>query len=133
MCFPSWQGYLAFMSSEKPEELTEEERIAARLAELQEKTAVSHQLPEVPEWNYKRPETKPTIAPGSYTANAKSLGIGMSVAYTMSGSVIGGFGTGWLLDRATHHEALFTAILGLGGATLGVVGTILLVSKANAK
>jgi hypothetical protein len=123
-------------SQESKKESTEEEILFARVEALKDKTRVSHKLPDVPDWNFQRPSSGPGSKPSgglSDGGNQRSLGLGISVAYLMAGSVIVGFGLGWFIDRAAHSGTLWETILGLGGAVIGVVGTVSMIQRMSQK
>ncbi|MDR3691244.1 MAG: hypothetical protein P4L46_17825 [Fimbriimonas sp.] len=61
---------------------------------------------------------------------AHGLGIGLNVAYTIIGMPLLGASVGWGLDRLTGLH-VWTALLCISGATLGVVIAILTVNKEN--
>lgn len=107
-----------------------DEELEARAEDLMARARVSHKLPEVPDWDYKRPkESKNPLDPVSDGGSTRGLGVGLSMAYVMLGSVILGFGAGWLLDNATHQQMLWKPILGFGGTILGLVSTLIMLSR----
>jgi F0F1-type ATP synthase assembly protein I len=63
-------------------------------------------------------------------ANYQSLGIGLTIGYFLVASMAIGLGLGWFIDRA-FHTVVFTAILGLLGMTLGLVGSLILIIRAS--
>jgi hypothetical protein len=116
------------------EELSEEEKLFARVEALKARTRVSQQLPEVPEFEFKRPASGPgSKEPLGPTdgGQARELGIGIMAAYTMVGSMVVGFGGGWLADKLLKSGNLWTALGGAGGAIFGIVATMVLLQRAS--
>jgi F0F1-type ATP synthase assembly protein I len=89
--------------------------------------AGSYKMPDPPEIELKRPKTATSDGSrGNY--NYKTLGIGMSAAYSLIGSMIVGFGLGWLFDRATHSN--YGQVIGaVAGSILGIVTAIVLINR----
>lgn len=87
-------------------------------------------MPDPPEWEYKRPKIpgQSEVDAGSYLG----LGVGLSVAYTLVGCSLVGWGLGWLADRGSG-AFLFQAIGALVGSIAGLVASILLIVRAQAK
>lgn len=85
-------------------------------------------FPEPPEWNYK-PRGKPS--PSQKHANYFQAGIGLSVAYSLIGSVIFGWLIGKLLDGKFGWNGLAQGLGTLLGAILGLVASVFLVLKAQ--
>lgn len=86
------------------------------------------EFPEVPEWEFKRPQI-----PGQQPHDASGylgLGVGLSVAYTLVGMSLGGWGIGWLIDRGSG-SSIAQGIGTLLGATLGLVAGIYTIIKAQ--
>jgi F0F1-type ATP synthase assembly protein I len=105
-----------------------------RLLEIEENAARirgDNQLPEPPEWNYKRPAHTypPRIESGS---NYLGLGVGISIAYTLLGCTAAGWGIGYLIDRNTGGVA-GQALGTLLGAMIGLAGAMFTITKAQKK
>ncbi|MBL8088369.1 MAG: hypothetical protein JNM85_09925 [Chthonomonas sp.] len=62
--------------------------------------------------------------------DARGLGIGMQIAYTILGLPLVGFVVGMLIDRSTHSTVWQNA-LGLGGTFLGVGAALVLLNREN--
>lgn len=105
------------------------DELEAKATELRERAASTGptRMPEVPEWNYKRPRNAAT---NDDPNNYKGLGIGISVAYMMLGSLVVGLGIGWLLDKA-FNQTIFLAIFGLIGALFGIATTFILINRSQ--
>lgn len=61
---------------------------------------------------------------------ARGLGFGLSIAYTIIGLPIFGFGIGWLIDRSTktdHWKGLFM----LAGAVIGIAMAFVMMNRQN--
>jgi len=87
--------------------------ISDRLDEAQAK----RKLPDVPEWNYKRP--KSNRGNSSDPSNYRGLGIGISIGYTLVGCMVLGWGIGWLIDRQSGGNS-YQAFMALGGCIVGI-------------
>lgn len=61
---------------------------------------------------------------------ARSLGLGLSIAYMIIGLPLVGAGVGWLLDRQLHANA-WAPMFALAGATIGVVFAVMRVNAAS--
>lgn len=113
---------------ELPDE-KEFDELESKAQELRERVASQGptRMPPVPKWDYKRPPKSQYAGdPNDY----KGLGVGISVAYMMLGSLVVGLGIGWVLDRLFHQD-IFIAIFGLIGALFGIVTTLLLINRSN--
>src|SRR5476651_1260360 len=81
-------------------ELPDDEGLRAKIEHVTNQTS-SFKMPDPPEIKFNRPKGPKTDGtPGNY--NYKSLGLGMSAAYSLIGAMIVGFGLGWVFDKATH-------------------------------
>lgn len=100
------------------------------IEERAKKIAQRVEMPEVPEWDYKRPEI-----PGQNKVDASSylgLGVGLSVAYTLIGMALAGWGVGWLIDRNSGTTSNLGQGLGtLVGAMFGLAAGIFTIIKAQ--
>lgn len=104
---------------EIPGELDEE--FDERMQKLEEKAAAHRAMRE----NVKKEEARKTK---SDREAAKGLGIGLSVAYTIIGLPVFGYGVGWLIARQTGS----TTVAGFGmliGAVLGIAAAILMLNR----
>jgi F0F1-type ATP synthase assembly protein I len=111
----------------------DDEEIHRRMEAMRQKIAAAgnRSMPEPPEWNFKRP----TI-PGQERRDATSyigLGVGLSVAYTMIGAIVLGWGLGKLIDVATHGQWIGQTIGTLLGAVIGLAGGIFMIDRAQNK
>lgn len=89
--------------------------------------STSFKLPDPPEIPIKMPKVvKADGTPGNY--NYRSLGIGMSAAYSLIGAMGVGFGLGWLFDRATHSD-YGQPIGAVIGAILGIAMAMMLINR----
>lgn len=59
---------------------------------------------------------------------ARGLGVGLSIAYTMLGLPVFGWGVGWLLDRNTDSN-VFVPLFTLGGAVVGIAMAVYMVNR----
>jgi hypothetical protein len=84
-------------------------------------------FPDPPDWNYKRRKRKDDGDDGS---NARGLGIGISAAYALVGCMFGGFGVGYLIDRATGGE-IAQPIGATIGVMIGVASTFILINRTG--
>lgn len=64
-------------------------------------------------------------------ADARQLGIGLSIAYAILGLPLVGAGIGWLIDRATGVQGVWVGPLVLVGAAAGVAMAVFLLGKSN--
>jgi F0F1-type ATP synthase assembly protein I len=107
-------------------ELPDDEALKAKIEHVTN-PASTHKFPDPPDIKLNRPK-KPSAdgTPGNY--NYRTLGIGMSAAYSLVGSMIVGFGIGWLYDRATHgtYGQPIGAVL---GAIFGIVAAMALINR----
>ncbi len=87
----------------------------------------THRMPDVPD--IPGPARK-TVHRGSQSYDYGTLGVGMSAAYAVVGSMAVGFGLGWLIDRVTHSE-FGTPIGAVLGAVLGVVSALFLINRSG--
>ncbi len=60
------------------------------------------------------------------------LGVGLSVAYTLVGMAVAGWGIGWLIDRGSG-SAIAQGVGTLIGATIGLAAGIFTIIKAQSK
>ena len=114
--------------SSNEKELDEEE---LKLREIDERLgALRGKLPDPPEWDYKRPKssTKNKVEENNYLG----MGVGISVAYTMVGCTLAGWGIGKLIDLRSGGF-LGQAIGTLVGAVIGLVAAIITIIKAQNK
>jgi len=107
-------------------DLPDDEKLRARIEGVTSQKS-SYKMPEVPEFEIKRP-IKPAAngTPGAY--NYRSLGIGMSAAYSLIGSMAVGFGLGWVFDHFTHstYGQPVGAVL---GSILGIASAVFLINR----
>ncbi len=109
----------------KPADLPED--LATKASEAGTKPVQAGRMPEVPNLEIPKSTKKPTNGtPGNY--NYKSLGIGMSAAYSLVGAMIVGFGLGWVYDRY-FHTISGQVIGGLFGSVLGIGSAIFLINR----
>ncbi|MEO7453231.1 MAG: AtpZ/AtpI family protein [Fimbriimonadales bacterium] len=90
------------------------------------------QLPDVPEWEYSRPDYTKKHLEQSDMSGWRMGGVGLTAAYSMIGCVVGGFGLGWLLDGGSDSMA-WRAILTLVGAVLGLGFAVFIVLREQAR
>lgn len=86
------------------------------------------QMPDSPDWSYKRNQKSKILQSGS---NYAGLGIGMTISYLLVGAMVVGFGGGYAVDYFLHTKMLFTAIFGFSGMGIGLFGAIFLISRNN--
>lgn len=106
-----------------------EDELEAKLSEIENKAKkfrAKSRFPDPPEWNFTRKKTKDD----SDSANHLGLGIGLSAAYALVGCMFGGFGVGYLIDRATGGD-IAQPIGATVGVILGVVSTFILINRPN--
>lgn len=110
------------------EEDNELKLIEKKAEELKSKVqqAGQSQMPDAPEWQYQRPRSTMKQAPNDY----KSLGVGMTIAYSLVGSMAVGFGLGWVIDHFAK-TTIFAALGGMVGALFGIYVTFVLTQRAN--
>lgn len=111
------------------EELTEEER-QLREFDKKLKAARAGSMPEPPEWNYQRPKMsgKNKVEENNYLG----MGIGISIAYTLVGCTLAGWGIGKLIDMPSGGY-LGQAIGTLVGAVVGLAAAIFTIVRAQNK
>lgn len=63
---------------------------------------------------------------------ARGLGVGLSVAYTIIGVPMVGLAIGWFLDKQTDSN-VFKAAFVVGGATLGIIMTVVILNREQNK
>jgi hypothetical protein len=87
------------------------------------------ELPDVPEWEFKKREIpgQLKVDTGSYL----TLGVGLSAGYSLIGSTVFGWLIGKLIDQ--NGGFLAQAIGTLLGAILGLVSSVILIIRAQAK
>jgi F0F1-type ATP synthase assembly protein I len=112
-----------------PEELEDYEAEAERIMDDAKRPG---DLPEVPEWEYKRPDYTRKHLDQTDMSGWRMGGVGLTAAYAMLASVIAGFGIGWLLDRGSD-SVTWRAILTLVGAVLGLGFAIFVVLREQAR
>jgi F0F1-type ATP synthase assembly protein I len=106
-------------------ELPEDADLRAKIDHVTNPSGPSR-MPDVPELVVNRPKKASTNGtPGSY--NYRGLGIGMSAAYSLVGSMIVGFGIGWAYDKATH-SSYGQPIGAMLGAIFGIVAAMWLIN-----
>ncbi len=108
----------------------EADPLAERIKAIKEPagTAASR-LPEVPDWEFNRPKLPGQRDPEKGDAYL-GVGVGLSVAYTLIGAILVGFGIGWLIDRSSHGyigQALGTLL----GAIAGIAGAVFTIVRAQ--
>lgn len=107
---------------DRPEGLDEE--FERRMKSLEERASAHRELRE----NEKREQERRTR--GDRDA-ARGLGLGLSVAYTIIGLPVFGYGVGWLISRSTGS----TTVAGFGmliGAVLGIAVAIVMLNRQQA-
>src|SRR5687768_5180481 len=115
--------------SENERELEDFEAEAERIMEEAKRPG---ELPEVPDWEYSRPDYTKKHLEQSDMSSWRMGGVGLTAAYSMIASVIAGFGIGWLLDRGSE-SVTWRAILTLVGAVLGLAFAIFVVLREQAR
>ena len=112
------------------EELEDLDALDAQLSALNEKAQAARQrMPNVPDWEYKRPQSGPGSKPDySDKDNYRGLGLGITAAYLLVGFMIVGFGLGYLVNKV-FKTANFEVILGMAGAVAGIAMIIYLTNK----
>lgn len=114
------------------EDLTEEEvdELELKLREMDDKITEARAkatLPDVPDWNYKRPQEKKPEK-----TEYGGLGVGLSIAYSIIGFPLLGYGAGYLLQRWTG-SAIWPSTLAMSGMVLGVVVAVFMLSRTQNK
>jgi F0F1-type ATP synthase assembly protein I len=114
------------------EQIPEEEldELDLKLREMDDKITEARAkatLPDVPDWNYKRPQEK---APEK--TEYGGLGVGLSIAYTIIGFPLLGYGIGYLLQRLTG-SAFWPSTLAMSGMVLGVAVAVFMLSRTQNK
>ena len=107
-------------------ELPDDDGLRAKIERVTS-PSTSYKLPDVPELKIERPKKPGSNGmPGDY--NYRTIGIGMSAAYSLVGSMIVGFGLGWLFDHFTY--SIYGQVVGsVFGAVLGIVAAIFLINN----
>ena len=59
------------------------------------------------------------------------VGYYTSLGFILPAAVVGGFGLGWWLDRWLHTSPILSLILGVMGATAGIVEILMILSRAE--
>jgi F0F1-type ATP synthase assembly protein I len=116
-------------SENEPEELEDYEAEAERIMSQAKRPG---ELPDVPEWEYERPDYTRKHLEQSDMSNWRAGGVGLTAAYAMIAMVIAGFGIGWLLDRGSD-QMTWRAILTLVGAVIGLAFAIFVVLREQAR
>ena len=113
---------------EDEENLSEEEK---KLREFDERLkAARGSMPAPPEWDYKR-----TDRGGQNKAeenNYFGMGVGISIAYTLVGATVAGWGIGKLIDMKAGGS-MGQAIGTLLGAIIGLAAAVVTIIKAQNK
>jgi F0F1-type ATP synthase assembly protein I len=114
--------------AEKSPEEEEAERLAEQEQELLDRLSVaaSRQLPEVPEWEFKRPEHRNGQRSISM-ATGRAFGLMISILYALIGPTVVGLLVGYIADSRLGTQPLWTAIGFLLGAVAGLAMLIRLV------
>lgn len=109
----------------------EDEGLQKRMDQLQEnvRRVSGHQLPEVPEFDFKRPEIPGAPQKGK-GGEYLGMGVGISVAYSLVGLTVIGWLIGKLIDTRTGGT-LGQALGTLFGAVAGLVGGIIQIVRAQ--
>ena len=106
----------------------EELKDIAEIGEIPEPAVHAADLPPVPEWDYQRKNTgKPKEKPADY----RGLGFGLTIAYTMVGPLLVGYGAGYLIDKKQGDGNTWQTWLTILGMVLGFIGAIVLLTRAN--
>ena len=111
------------------DELSEEEK-QLRAFDERLKAARSGAMPEPPDWNFQRPKI-----PGQNKVeenNYFGMGVGISIAYTLVGATLVGWGIGKLIDMR-FGGSMGQAIGTLIGAVVGLGAAIVTIIKAQNK
>jgi F0F1-type ATP synthase assembly protein I len=116
-------------SENEPEELEDFEAEAERIMSEAKRPA---DLPEVPEWEYQRPDYTRKHLEQTDMSGWRMGGVGLTAAYAMIACVLAGLGVGWLLDGGSDSFA-WRAILTLVGAVLGLGFAVFLVLREQAR
>lgn len=108
------------------EDLSELDDIERKSDELRAKVfkAGHAPMPDVPDWDYER---KKKYQPED-TGNYMSLGLALSIMYTLIGGMAMGLGIGWLIDMKTK-STIYTGLIGLVGAVFGLYGVFVIIRQ----
>lgn len=106
------------------------DELAAKADELRAKAFKSGNspIPNIPEWDTERLQKYMPADSGKYL----SLGIGITILYTLLAGLICGLGLGWLIDLwtgSTNYLALGAAI----GMALGFANIFLIIKRTSIK
>jgi len=114
--------------AKRDQQETEEDATEAARDELLErvKTAASSPLPEVPEWQFKRPA--PKVEPGG-SVSARGFSLGFAALYSLVVPTVGGLLIGWLVDERLGSAPTWLSVGFLVGALAGFVSLIRIVTR----
>ena len=90
------------------------------------KTAASSPLPEVPEWEFKRPA--PRVEPGG-SVSGRAFSLGFAALYSLVVPTVGGLLIGWLVDERLGTGPTWLSVGFLVGALAGFVSLIRIVAR----
>jgi len=115
-------------TEETKQQEPEEDATEAAREELLErvKTAASSPLPEVPEWEFKRPA--PKVEPGG-SVSARGFSLGFAALYSLVVPTVGGLLIGWLVDERLGTGPTWLSVGFLVGALAGFVSLIRIVVR----
>jgi hypothetical protein len=117
---------------ESSQEEPEEDEFETRMRAIEEKAGTiraGSKMPEPPHWEYSRPEIPGQNKEGD-AQGYMGLGVGLSVGYTMVGTVVAGWGIGRFIDSKTGGGTA-QAIGTLIGAVFGLAGGIFMIIRAQ--
>ncbi|HEY0866571.1 MAG TPA: AtpZ/AtpI family protein [Fimbriimonas sp.] len=105
-----------------------EEELESREREIESRIDRKEELPEVPEWEFKRPKIpgQPSDDGGSH----RGMAIGLSAGYTLMGPPIAGWFIGMLIDRSVGGNS-YQMYGTLIGAVLGLIGAVFILQRLN--
>lgn len=119
----------------EPEKTLDE--LEERMREVEERAAnlrASQELPEVPEWSYKRPEhVKKSLEPERGALGDRQASYGLAIAYTLIGALFGPWAIGWLIDRQMGTGQQAQAIAFMIGMVAALVMVTVMVRKMNGR
>jgi F0F1-type ATP synthase assembly protein I len=92
----------------------------------------SRDLPEVPEWNYKR-KTRPVERPAMPDGSMRGLALGLTLAYGFVGPILAGYLIGLLIDRRAGLSNQWQTWLTLAGVFAGFIFVVFVLGRTESK
>jgi F0F1-type ATP synthase assembly protein I len=114
----------------KEEPTPESDEIEIRLKGIDERLDQArrqHRMPDVPDWNFKRPPKK---GPTDDSSHYRAFGIAVKIGYTLVACMLTGWFVGWLIDHRSGGT-LGQAIGALAGSLIGFVLVLWMIMRGD--